>query len=222
MAGLIAAVQRVGELRMLADGLGGLDVLPVARMRALSVDAATRRAGDLAKMSDARRLATLVAFATIAARRAQDDALEHFDRLHSELQLRVRKQGERERLRDGQELDRAGLTLAGACRHLLEASASAPIAEAVFAHVDRTVVADAVVAVERLSHSPEDRARELILTRYRTVHRYLPLLLEAIEFQATDAGEPILDALDALRDRGGDGSRPAICRASSSRLRGGD
>ena len=119
VAGLIAALQRVGELRTLADGLGGLDVLPVARMRALSVDAATRRAGDLAKMSDARRLATLVAFTTIAAWRAQDDALEHFDRLHGELQLRVRKQGERERLRDNQELDRAGLTLAGACRYLL-------------------------------------------------------------------------------------------------------
>ena len=177
-------------------------MLPVARMRALSVDAATRRAGDLAKMSDARRLATLVAFATIAARRAQDDALEHFDRLHSELQLRVSKQGERERLRDGQELDRAGLTLAGACRYLLQAPASEPIADAVFAHVERSTLADAVAAVERLARSPDDRARELILTRYRSVHRYLPLLLEAIEFQATDAGEPILDALDALRDRG--------------------
>jgi hypothetical protein len=160
VAGLIAALQRVGELRTLADGLGGLDVLPVARMRALSVDAATRRAGDLAKMSDARRLATLVAFTTIAAWRAQDDALEHFDRLHGELQLRVRKQGERERLRDNQELDRAGLTLAGACRYLLQAPASQPIADAVFAHVDRTVVADAVAAVERLARSPDDRARE--------------------------------------------------------------
>jgi hypothetical protein len=48
---------------------------------ALAVAAATRRAGDLAKMSDARRLATLVAFATAATERGQDDALEHFDRL---------------------------------------------------------------------------------------------------------------------------------------------
>ena len=43
VAGLIVALQRVGELRALAAGLGGLDMLPAARMRALSVDAATRR-----------------------------------------------------------------------------------------------------------------------------------------------------------------------------------
>jgi hypothetical protein len=136
-AGLIAALERLGELRALAAGVGGLEALPVARMRALTVDAATRRAGDLAKMSDARRLATLVAFATVAAQRGQDDALEHFDRLHGELQLRVRKQGEQERLRDGPELDRAGLTLADACRVLLEAPASAPVRDAVFARVGR-------------------------------------------------------------------------------------
>ena len=64
-------------------------------------------------------------------------------------------------------------------------------------------MADAVAAVERLARAPRTTAPcELILTRYRSVHRYLPLLLETTDFQATDAGEPILDALDALGDRG--------------------
>lgn len=132
VAGLIATLERLRELRAVAAGVSGLQSLPVARMRALTVDAATRRAGDLAKMSDARRLATLVAFATVTAERGQDDALEHFDRLHGELQLRVRKQGERERLRDGQEIDRAGLTLADACRALLAAAPHRPVADAIF------------------------------------------------------------------------------------------
>ena len=199
VAGLVAALERLGELRALAAGLDGLKALPVARMRALTVDASTRRAGDLAKMSDARRLATLVAFATVAAEQGQDDALEHFDRLHGELQLRVRKQGERERLRDGQEIDRAGLTLAEVGRVLLEVPAGEPIADAVFARVDRSRLIAAVSAIERLARSPQDRARELILTRYSTVRRYLPLLLATIDFQATDPGEPILSALDALQ-----------------------
>lgn len=197
-AGLIAALERPRELRVVAAGLSGLQALPVARVRALTVDAATRRAGDLAKMSDTRRLATLAAFAMLAADRGQDDALEHFDRLHGELQLRVRKQGERERLRDGEEIDRAGLALADACRVLLDPPASEPIAEAVFARVDRSRLLAAVTAIERLARSPQDRARELILTRYRTVRRYLPLLLDTIEFHATDAAEPTLDALEAL------------------------
>jgi len=202
-AGLIATLERLRELRVVAAGLSGLQALPVARLRALTVDAATRRAGDLAKMSDTRRLATLTAFATVAAERGQDDALEHFDRLHGELQLRVRKQGERERLRDGQEIDRAGLALADACRVLLGPPPSEPIADAVFARVDRSRLLAAVTAIERLARSPEDRARELILTRYRSVRRYLPLLLDTIEFQVTDAGEPILDALHALRRTSG-------------------
>ncbi len=197
-AGLIAALERLRELRVVAAGLSGLQALPVARVRALTVDAATRRAGDLAKMSDTRRLATLAAFAMLAADRGQDDALEHFDRLHGELQLWVRKQGERERLRDGEEIDRAGLALADACRVLLDPPASEPIAEAVFARVDRSRLLAAVTAIERLARSPQDRALELILTRYRTVRRYLPLLLDTIEFHATDAGEPTLDALEAL------------------------
>lgn len=152
-------------------------------MRALTVDASTRRAGDLAKMSDARRMATLIAFATVATERGQDDALEHFDRLHGELQLRVRKQGERERLRDGHEIDGAGLTLAEVCRVLLDAPASETLAEAVFARVDRPRLVAAVTAIERLARSPEDRARELVLTRYAVVRRYLPLLCTRSTFR---------------------------------------
>ena len=97
------------------------------------------------------------------------------------------KQGERERLRDGQEIDRAGLTLADACRVLLEAPASAR-RRRLFARVERSRLLAAVTAIEGLALSPDDRARELILTRHRGVRRYLPLLLDTIDFQATEAG----------------------------------
>jgi hypothetical protein len=82
IGGLVNGLGRVQELRELADGLGGLDALPVARLRALMVDAERCRAADIAKMSDARRTATLMAFAITATERGQDDALELFDRLH--------------------------------------------------------------------------------------------------------------------------------------------
>ncbi len=57
IGGLISGLARVQELRELAGGLGGLDALPVARLRALMVDAERCRAADIAKMSDARRTA---------------------------------------------------------------------------------------------------------------------------------------------------------------------
>ncbi|MGA2928344.1 MAG: Tn3 family transposase [Solirubrobacteraceae bacterium] len=48
---------------MLAEGLGGPDALPVARLRTLMVDVERQRAADVAKMGASRRLATLIAFA---------------------------------------------------------------------------------------------------------------------------------------------------------------
>ena len=51
--GLIAALERLRELRVLADGLGGLEALPHARLRVLMV-AAERRAGRSARVATAR------------------------------------------------------------------------------------------------------------------------------------------------------------------------
>jgi len=203
IGGLISGLARVQELRELADGLASLDALPVARLRALMVDAERCRAADIAKMSDARRIATLMAFAITATERGQDDALELFDRLHGELLLRVRAQSARERLADGEALDHAGRTLMDACRIVLDDSVTEPLREAVFAAVARDELTDAVGAMARLARSPDDRARELVLSRYRGVRRYLPALLDTITFLANDAGEPILAALDGLRQAAG-------------------
>ena len=52
IGGLIGGLARVRELRALADGLGGLDGLPVARLRALTVDAERTRPADISKMGD--------------------------------------------------------------------------------------------------------------------------------------------------------------------------
>jgi Domain of unknown function (DUF4158) len=113
--GLIAALERLRELRVLAAGLAGLEALPHARLRVLMVAAERQRGGELADLRESRRLATLMAFAITAAQRGQDDALEHFDRLHGDLLLRAAAAGKRERLRDGEAIDDAGRTLARAC-----------------------------------------------------------------------------------------------------------
>ena len=197
--GLIAALERLRELRVLADGLAGLEALPHARLRVLMVAAERQRGGELADLRESRRLATLMAFAITAAQRGQDDALEHFDRLHGDLLLRAAAAGKRERLRDGEALDDAGRTLARACSILLDDTIAEPLRDAVFAAVERERLTAAVTAIGRLTRSPDDRARELVTRSYPGVRRYLPLLLDTIEFHATDGGEPILEALTALK-----------------------
>ena len=197
--GLIAALERLQELRVLANGLGGLEALPPARLRVLMVAAERQRSGELADLRESRRLASLMAFAITAAERGQDDALEHFDRLHGDLLLRAAAAGRRERLRDGEAIDDAGRTLAQACSILLDDTTTEPLRDAVFAAVERERVAAAVSAIGRLARSPDDRARELVTRSYPGVRRYLPLLLDTIAFHATDGSEPILEALAALK-----------------------
>jgi hypothetical protein len=197
--GLIAALERLRELRVLANGLAGLQALPHARLRVLMVAAERQRGGELADLRESRRLATLMAFAITAAERGQDDALEHFDRLHGDLLLRAAAAGKRERLRDGEAIDDAGRTLARACSVLLDDTIAESLRDAVFAAVERERLAAAVNAIGRLARSPDDRARELVTRSYPGVRRYLPLLLDTIAFQATDGGEPILEALTALK-----------------------
>ena len=164
--GLIAALERLRELRVLADGLAGLEALPLARLRVLMVAAERQRGGELADLRETRRLATLTAFAITAAQRGQDHALEHFDRLHGDLLLRAAAAGKRDRLRDGEAIDEAGRTLARACSILLDDSTTESLRDAVFAAVERDRLAAAVNAIGRLARSPDDRARELVTRSY--------------------------------------------------------
>ena len=210
--GLIAALERLRELRVLADGLGGLDALPPARLRVLMVAAERQRSGELADLRESRQLATLMAFAITAAERGQDDALEHFDRLHGDLLLRAAAASKRERLRDGAAIDDAGRTLARACSVLLDDTVTDQIREVVFAAVARERLVAAVTAIDQLARSPDDRARELVTRSYPGVRRYLPLLLDTIEFHATESGEPILDAMRALI------GHPRCCGATVGRV----
>ncbi|MGO9753998.1 MAG: hypothetical protein ACLP8S_16440, partial [Solirubrobacteraceae bacterium] len=74
-----------------------------------------------------------------------------------------------------------------------------PVRDAVFAAVGRDELAEAVDAIARLGRAPDDRARELVLSRYPGVRKYLPALLDTIALMANDAGQPVLDALAALK-----------------------
>ncbi|MCA1678334.1 MAG: hypothetical protein LC777_04995 [Actinobacteria bacterium] len=219
--GLIAALERLRELRILADGLAGLDALPHARLRVLMVAAERQRGGELADLRESRRLATLMAFAITAAERGQDDALEHFDRLHGDLLLRAAAAGKRERLRDGTAIDDAGRTLAAACSVLLDDTIAGSLRDAVFAAVERERLAAAVTAIKRLTRSPDDRARELVTRSYAGVRRYLPLLLDTIAFHATSSrGRSQTVGRAPLRGGGGSAPTSRCANMRSCRSRG--
>ncbi len=131
------------------------------------VAAERQRGEELSDLRESRRLATLMAFAITAAQRGQDDALEHFDRLHGDPLLRAAAAGKRERLRDGEAIDDAGRTLARVCSILLDDTIAEPLRDVVFAAVERDRITAAVTAIGCLTRSPDDRARELVTRSYR-------------------------------------------------------
>jgi len=105
-------VQAVSDL-----GIRTLDLsaVPTGRVEALARYAVAARAQSIARMSDDRRLATLLAFARRLETAANDDAIDVLDALIGTLLARVERLGQRERLRTLASLDTAARRLRDVC-----------------------------------------------------------------------------------------------------------
>lgn len=197
---LVEALQRLVEVREL--GVGGLDLhaVPPSRIAALARHAAAARAQTLARMHTERRVATMLAFARILEAMATDDAMELLDLLIGELLADSERTGKTERLRTLRNFDKAALQLCEACDVLLNPECEdIEVRSAIFAQIKQEHLATAVATVRQLARPRGDNYYELLLNRWRTIRRFLPVLLGTIDFGATEAGQPILEALHFLK-----------------------
>jgi len=204
-AGLLGAIDRLGEIRQL--GVGGLDLsgVPAGRVATLARHAQAVRAQALARMAEPRRTATLLAVARQLETDATDDMLDLLDRLLAGLLARSQRVEQRDRLRGLAALDVAARHLRDAVAVLLDPpDAGRGGLPALWGALEqrgmsRAQLAGAVEAVSELSRQPESWVEQL-LSRYSHVRRFLPALLEVVQLGATTGGQPVLTALDALRD----------------------
>jgi TnpA family transposase len=151
-------------------------------------------------MSDDRRIATLLAFIRDVEATAQDDALVILEMLIKNLLSKSARQGKQERLRTLKDLDAAALTLSTACHVLLNLDCEpGTLRDTIFSKVSPDQLAEAVEQVETIARAPDDQFYPEVLSRWRTVRLFLAPLLEVIDFQATQAGQPILTALTFLK-----------------------
>jgi len=68
-----------------------------------------------------------------------------------------------------------------------------------FGRIPRDQVLKAGVQVETLARPPDDQYYPELVERYRSVRRFLPTLLRTVTFDGTQAGQPLLRAVDFLR-----------------------
>lgn len=196
---LVDALNRLVEVRAL--GVNTLDVsaIPPSRLKVLARTAASVRAQAIARMPSERRIATLLAFVHVLEATAIDDAIDLLDLLIGDLVATSKRTGEQERLRTIKDLDAAALRLSQACSVLLDATyADQQVRSEVFTRISKEQLTQAVSKVEALARPPDDDYYDVMMRRWKHIRLFLPRLLHTINFEGTEAGQSILEALHFL------------------------
>ena len=196
---LVRALQRVQEVRHLGIDLQVSQRIPPGRLQALARFASTAKVSAVQRLPDSRRLATLVAFACNLEACALDDALDLLDILITEIFNEAEKSSDKARLRTIKDLDAAAMQLSQVCRLVLDDKLpDAELRTTIFAATPIKTLETAVSQVDSLVRPPEDVYYRELEDSYQRVRRFLPHLLETVQFGATPAGEAVLEAIKYL------------------------
>jgi TnpA family transposase len=198
---LVLALLRIETVRGLGIKLPGTHV-PPSRIAALARFASTVKVSAVARLPQARRIATLVAFVHCLEASAQDDAIDVLDLLLRELFTKAEKKDRKIRQRTLKDLDRSALTLVEACRMLLDPDLpDGELRERVYASIGRDELAKALNEVRGLVRPPNDVFYTELEARKATVSRFLPTLLRVIRFDANPTAQPLAQALQWLHEK---------------------
>ena len=202
---LSRAVARLDEVRLLALGLPGVAHVPPGRVAALARFATVAKAQAVARLPEERRTAMLLAFVRTLEASAQDDVLDLFDVVITELFADAAAVGKRARLRTLRDLDAAALQLRCAGGVLMDDTvADDAVRAAAFAIVPHEAFAAALGQIDALVRPPGDLYFAELRAQAGKL-RFLPALLRSVAFDAAPAGRPVLDAVHHLKTTEGRG-----------------
>lgn len=194
------ALERWLELQALGAGSLDLSHIPPAKLESLARYAGKTWAQNIARMPEERRIATLVAFARFYETAALDDAIDILDGLLFERLKKARQGRDVERLDSLPDLDQAALILCSACGVLLDQGCQdADVRPKVFDEIPRQLLQQAFDRVALLARPTEEHINERLTQSYRSIRKFLPLMLRMVPFQATAPGAPVLRALKFLK-----------------------
>ena len=171
------------------------------RLKALARFAAATGTPNLGRMPPDRQIATLLAFARHFEIVAMDEALDVLDALLTDVNTQAKREGKKSRLRTLGDLDIAAIHLRIVSGIVVDETCDLmKLRQEIFARIPKDQVIQAMSAVDDLTRPPDDAFFPELIERYGRVRRFLPSLLKKVCFQATQAGKPLLQALQFLRD----------------------
>lgn len=120
---------------------------------------------------------------------AQDDALDLFDALVSDMVATSKGLDRKERMRTLKDLDAAALTMQDACELLLDPAlpdemSLGELRAQVFARTGQDDLRKAIDTVSSVARPPEEEHRRQLVRKWNTARAFLPDLLAAVEFHS--------------------------------------
>jgi len=198
---LVQAVLRLRSVRDLGIRIPAAARIPASRVAALARFASAAKVTALLKLPNPRRLATLVAFVHCLEASAQDDALDVLVALLSEMFRDALRAQKKTRLRTLKDLDQAAATLARACQMVLDPELpDVELRTRLFEKISRETLAQALAGVNTLIRPGNALYHLELENKYRTARRFVPILVEHVQFGSNAAGEPVVAGLKWLHE----------------------
>jgi len=194
-----AAIDRYIEFKSIGIQSLNFKHIPIIRLKNLARNAGIASMYSIARMQEDRCIATLIAFVYVFERTALDDALDVFDLLFTQIITEAKKIHRQKRLRSLKDLDKSALLLADACAIILEETPNEnDLRETIFAAVSQENITQSIITINELACLSNHKFQDEMVEQYGRVRRFLPRLLDKIDFKAASAGEEVLEALNYL------------------------
>jgi TnpA family transposase len=202
ITGLVRALDRLDRIRCLGAGELDLSGIPPARIMALARYADQAWATQLADLGPERRIATLTAYTHLLTGSARDDVIDIFDVVFGDMQRAATHRGQKRRTKELRDYDAAVAAVHARMRCLLDALDNDPALTQVLDQfrTERTAIETNMDKVATLMRPPADPFHERLVACYPQIRRFLPRLIEALELDAIESAQPVLDAYHALGD----------------------
>ena len=192
---------RVELLRAVGAERFDVGALNPNRVRHLAGLGRRMKAQTLANLRPERRYQILVATVVDELVRLTDEVLDLFDVAMATVDHKARLELDALTKSNASAANDTVLLFGDIARVLLDTDvADSQVRATIFSHTDRRRLTEAVERAAQIERPADGNYLDLVCARYRQVRRFAPHVLAALKFHAPTANDPLLRAVDVLKE----------------------